>query len=210
MKSVVELKHPLAEDALATLRHRETKAPEFREALRRLALLLISDATRDLPLEAGTVETPLATSPAARLRARVAIVPILRAGLGMVAPVLELLPRAEVWHLGFYRDEATLEPVDYYSKLPSSDPPAVALVLDPMLATGGSAVAALGKLERWGVPDLRVLAAIAAPEGIRAVHERFPAARIHVSAIDSKLDARGFIVPGLGDAGDRLFNAEAR
>jgi uracil phosphoribosyltransferase len=141
-----------------------------------------------------------------RLAHRIAIVPILRAGLGMVEPVLELIPEAEVWHLGMYRDEATAQPVEYYSKLPADNPAHVALVLDPMLATGGSIRSAVGAMKKWGVRDVRVLSVIAAPEGIRIFHEEFPDVPVYVAAIDEELNSHKFIVPGLGDAGDRIFN----
>jgi uracil phosphoribosyltransferase len=133
-------------------------------------------------------------------------VPILRAGLGMVDPILDLIPSAEVWHLGLYRDEETAQPVEYYSKLPASGPLDVALVVDPMLATGGSATVALAALERWGVKRLKILSIIAARPGIEAVHRQFPVADIYVCAVDPELDSRKFIVPGLGDAGDRIFH----
>jgi uracil phosphoribosyltransferase len=140
------------------------------------------------------------------LAQRVGLVPILRAGLGMVDPILELIPTAEVWHLGLYRDEATARPVEYYSKLPATEPVDVALVIDPMLATGGSATAALAALKRWGVAHTRLLSIIAAREGIQAVQEQFPKTKIYACAIDPELNGRKFIVPGLGDAGDRIFN----
>jgi uracil phosphoribosyltransferase len=199
------VRHPLVEHHLATLRDRATPPELFRRALRSLAGLLAYEATRDLPLRAGRVRTPLAAAPARRVAARVGLVPILRAGLGMVEPVLDLLPEAEVWHLGFYRDERTLRPVEYYQKLPPRRPVDVALVLDPMLATGGSAVAALETLQRWGAREVRLLALIAAPEGLRRVARRFPGVAVHVCAVDRGLDGRGFILPGLGDAGDRQF-----
>jgi len=199
------VRHPLVEHHLATLRDRATPPEAFRLALRRLTVLLACEATRDLPLRAVRVRTPLAAAPARRVAARVGLVPILRAGLGMVEPVLDLLPEAEVWHLGFYRDERTLRPVEYYQKLPPRRPVDVALVLDPMLATGGSAVAALETLERWGARETRLLALIAAPAGLRRVARRFPRVAVHVCAVDRRLDARGFILPGLGDAGDRQF-----
>lgn len=204
------LDHPLVHHHLAALRHRDTPPERFRGALHRLAVLVAFEATRDLPTARGTVPTPLAPAPARRLRGRTGVIPVLRAGLGMVEPVLDLLPEAEIWHLGFYRDEATLRPVEYYKKFPKTRPVDTALVLDPMLATGGSAVAALAAVREWGVRRRKLLAVIAAPEGIRAVRRADPAAVIYVCAVDRRLNDRGFIVPGLGDAGDRLFNAVAR
>ena len=201
--------HPLVAHHVCILRDRRTPPEGFRAALRRLSVLLAYEAARDLPLEHTVVETPLAPAPAGRLDLRVGLVPILRAGLGMVDPILDLIPGAEVWHLGFYRDEQTRKPVEYYCKLPEGRPVEVAMVLDPMLATGGSACAALQALADWGVPQIRLLSMIAAPEGIAAVHARFPNVWIHVAAVDEKLNRDAFIVPGLGDAGDRQFNAPA-
>ncbi len=201
--------HPLVAHHLAVLRNMRTPPEGFRAALRRLAALLAVEATRDLPLRRRRIRTPLAPAEAQRIAPRVGLVPILRAGLGMVEPVLDLLPEAEVWHLGFYRDERTLRPVEYYCKLPPARPADVALVLDPMLATGGSAVAALAAVEAWGVPRVKLLALIAAPHGLRAVRTRFPSVAIHVAAVDPRLDRNAYIRPGLGDAGDRLFNAPA-
>lgn len=201
--------HALAACSLSLLRDQHTRPAEFRAALDRITMLLALQATRDLPMKDIRVDTPIATTSGHCLAVRVGIVPILRAGLGMVDPVLTLLPEAEVWHLGLYRDEETLRPVTYYSKLPHNEPVDVALVLDPMLATGGSACAALEKLTEWGVKDMRFLGALAAPEGLRCLRERFPAVPIHIAALDEKLDENGYLVPGLGDAGDRAFNATA-
>jgi uracil phosphoribosyltransferase len=208
-RNVVVVDHPLAKHHLAALRDRETPSSEFRRIAERLTFLLVAAATADLPTKRVKVRTPLAEADADRLAMRVGLVPILRAGLGMVGPALELLPEAEVWHLGFYRDEKTLRPVEYYKKLPPGDAVDTALVLDPMLATGGSAVAALDALAAWGVPVVKLLAMIAAPEGLKVVCDRFPDAQVYVCAVDSHLNERGFIVPGLGDAGDRTFNAKA-
>jgi uracil phosphoribosyltransferase len=169
-------------------------------------MLLAVRATEDLTTTTIEVQTPLAITRGSRLAQRVAIVPILRAGLGLVDPVLELLPTAEVWHLGMYRDEATALPVEYYSKLPANDPAQVGLVLDPMLATGGSIRTAVSALKKWGVKDIRILSVIAAPEGIEALTLEHPDISIYVGAIDQELNEHKFIVPGLGDAGDRIFN----
>jgi uracil phosphoribosyltransferase len=191
---------------LAAIRDRNTKPEEFRRLVRRLAVLLAYEATRDLETDAVTVATPLADAAAGRLRPRIGLVPILRAGLGMVDPVLDLLPEAEVWHLGVYRDEATARPIEYYRKIPAADPVDVALVLDPMLATGGSAGAAVSVLAAWGVPTIKLVSIIAARPGIEAVLKTFPRTQLYVAAIDEQLNDRQFIVPGLGDAGDRQFN----
>ena len=206
MSNIVEVSHPLIKHHLTRLRDKQTPPAEFRQLVQRLSTLLAYEATSDLTLAAAEIETPLTRMNGQRLGQRVGLVPILRAGLGMVDPILNLIPTAEVWHLGLYRDEETAEPVEYYSKLPASEPVDVALVVDPMLATGGSAIAALAALTRWGVQRLRVLSIIAAKVGVDRVHEQFPAANIFVCSIDPELDSRKFIVPGLGDAGDRIFN----
>ncbi len=209
MDNVVEIRHPLVQHHLRTLRNRTTPPAEFRRLVQRLSILLAYEATKDLALAPTPVETPLARTTGHALDQRIGLVPILRAGLGMVDPVLNLIPDAEVWHLGFYRDEKTLRPVEYYKKLPKDAPVDVALILDPMLATGGSAVAALEAVHGWGVKNVKLLSMIAAPEGLRAVRGAYPDTQTYVCAIDSHLNEHGFIVPGLGDAGDRTFNAQA-
>ena len=203
---VNEIKHPLIRHHLSRLRDLRTPPATFRHLIHRLAVLLVYEATKDLDVDEEVVETPLASTTGYRLKGRIGLVPILRAGLGMVDPVLNLLPEAEVWHLGFYRDEETLEPVEYYKKFPSTDPVDLALILDPMLATGGSAIAALKAVKKWGVNEVKLLVVIAAPEGIQNVEKHFPDTQIYVCAIDDGLDDNAYIVPGLGDAGDRIFN----
>jgi len=204
--SINVVDHPLAAHHLTELRDKSTRPPQFRVAVRRLAALLACEATRDLPVQETTVETPLAVTAGRRLQQEIGLVPILRAGLGMVEPVLDLIPDAQVCHLGLYRDEATAKPVQYYSKLPDENPVDLALVLDPMLATGGSASTAIATLTRWGANSIRLLSIIAAPEGIAAVQQDSPETRIFVCAVDQRLNEQKFIVPGLGDAGDRSFN----
>ena len=206
MSSCVEVQHPLVRHHISRLRDVDTKPAEFRQLVGRLAVLLAYEATQDLELTAGEVTTPLTTTTSHSLRQRIGLVPILRAGLGMVDPILNLIPAAEVWHLGLYRDEATAQPVRYYDKLPASGPVDVALVVDPMLATGGSASAALDTLQKWGVRRLKLLSIIAAPEGIAEIEESFESVQTYVCAVDEKLNDQKFIVPGLGDAGDRTFN----
>lgn len=206
MTFVTAVDHPLVTHHLARLRDASTPPTEFRALVQRLAVLLAYEATKDLRLTEVEVQTPLTKTTGHVLQQRIGVVPILRAGLGMVDPVLDLIPDAEVWHLGLYRDEVTAQPVEYYSKLPSAGPVEVALVLDPMLATGGSAASALAALRRWGVPMLKLLSLIAAPEGIAALEAQFPETQVFVCAIDERLNDRKFIVPGLGDAGDRSFN----
>jgi len=159
-----------------------------------------------LTVRKTSVQTPLTETVGAELDKRIGLVPILRAGLGMVDPILDLLPRAEVWHLGLYRDEATAKPVRYYDKLPAQHPVDVAIILDPMLATGGSAMAALMTLREWGVKQVKVVSLIASREGIETVESQFPEAQIYVCQVDPILNDQKFIVPGLGDAGDRIFN----
>src|SRR5262245_38718733 len=193
-----EVNHPLIKHHLSRLRDRHTPPTEFRQVVQRLAVLLAYEATKDLALQPLEIETPLTRMTGQVLAQRVGLIPILRAGLGMVDPILNLIPTAEVWHLGLYRDETTARPAEYYSKLPESEPVDVALVVDPMLATGGSATAALAALERWGVKKLKVLSIIASKFGVEAVRSKFPAADIYVCEIDPELNDRKFIVPGLG------------
>ena len=209
MDNVFEIDHPLVQHHLAVLRDKSTSSAEFRRLVRRLSTLLAYEATKDLELKPQTVETPLATTTCRRLGERIGLVPILRAGLGMVDPVLDLIPEAEVWHLGFYRDEKTLQPVEYYKKLPHGGAVEVAMILDPMLATGGSAVAAIKAVLKWGVRNVKLLSMIAAPEGVKVVQNTYPDTQIYMCVIDEKLNDRGFIVPGLGDAGDRVFGTPA-
>jgi len=206
MPTLVEVSHPLIKHHLSRLRDKHTPPAEFRQLVNRLAVLLAYEATSDLAVRPIEIETPLTRFKAQALSQRVGLVPILRAGLGMVDPILNLIPTAEVWHLGLYRDEQTARPVEYYSKLPHSEPVDVSLVVDPMLATGGSATAALAALKKWGVREMKILSIIASQFGVEAVHEQFPDAAIYVCAIDPELNSRKFIVPGLGDAGDRIFN----
>lgn len=203
---VVPVKHPLVQYHVTKLRDEATSPPEFRNSVRCLAELMAYEATKDLPMLKTRVQTPLAEADGVAIDGRLGLVPILRAGLSMVDPVLDLLPTAEVWHLGLYRDEATAQPVRYYDKLPQKRPVDVALVLDPMLATGGSVTAALTSLREWGVPHMKVLSLIGSREGVDAVASQFPEAQIYVCQIDPILNDHKYIVPGLGDAGDRIFN----
>jgi uracil phosphoribosyltransferase len=198
-------RHPLVRHKLARLRASDTAPPEFRDLVRDLTKFLFVEATQDLLTEAVTVQTPLAPAQGARLAERIGLVPILRAGLGMVDPIHAILPEATVWHLGLYRDHNTLQPVRYYDKLPARLPIDLAIVLDPMLATGGSAIAAVASLKRCGVRRVKFLGLIAAPEGVEALSKEHPDVAIHVGAVDSHLNEVGYIVPGLGDAGDRQF-----
>jgi uracil phosphoribosyltransferase len=198
-------KHPAVQHKLAILRDVATEPKKFRELVRELSWLLGYEALADVRLRAVPVETPLERIEAAQLGDRIGLVPILRAGLGMVDAMLELMPTAEVWHLGLFRDERTLRPVEYYNKLPDSATVDLCLVLDPMLATGGSATAAIEVLKRWGASRIKLVNLIAAPEGVAAVRSAHPDVPIHCAALDRQLDERGYILPGLGDAGDRQF-----
>ena len=204
--NVFELQHSLVQHHLSRLRAKQTPPAEFRQHVRVLATLLAAEATRNLALQPIKVETPIETTMCRELCGRFAAVPILRAGLGMVEPLAELIPQLEVWHLGLYRDEETAQPVHYYDKLPSHNPPHIAFVLDPMLATGGSACVAIQTLKRWGVPKIFMLSIISAPEGIARLQQEFTDVTVFTCAIDRCLNERKYIVPGLGDAGDRIFN----
>jgi uracil phosphoribosyltransferase len=197
--------HPLVRHKLTLLRDKKTDTVKFRQLVRELAVLLCYEATSDLDVYDMDVETPMGTARGSHLDESVGLVPILRAGLGMVEGVWELLPGAEVWHIGIYRDEKTLRPVEYYNKLPIEPRVHVCLILDPMLATGGSAVATVTILKRWGVRRIKFVGLIGAPEGLRALAEAHPDVDVYLAALDERLNDVGFIVPGLGDAGDRQF-----
>jgi uracil phosphoribosyltransferase len=202
---VVVSSHPILHHKLTELRDERTDPPRFRQLVRTLAVLLAHEATADLATVEGEVTTPLGRAATRSLADVVGIVPILRAGLGMAEGILELIPEAEVWHIGLFRDEATLRPTEYYNKFPARPRVTLALLVDPMLATGGSAVHACEILKAAGVPRLKLLSLIAAPEGIHSVTQAMPDVPIYVGAIDERLNEVGFIYPGLGDAGDRQF-----
>jgi uracil phosphoribosyltransferase len=199
------VRHPLVEDVLAALRDRRTTSDRFRQLAHRVSLLLVAEATRDLPLAATTVETPLETAAVHHLAARVVAVPVLRAGLGMLEGFLELVPRAQVGYFGIERDERTAVARRYYEKVPRDLGGARVFLLDPMLATGGSAAMAIEGLAELGARQVRLLSIVAAPEGLRHLETVVPDATVYTAAIDRELDARKFILPGLGDFGDRLF-----
>ncbi len=203
--NVTILRHAMVDHHLACVRDVRTTSAEFRRRMKALAGLVLLEATRDIGQQSTEVTTPLETMHCRTLAGRIAAVPILRAGLVFVDPLLELIPEAEVRHLGMYRDESTARPIQYYNKLPDTDAPGTGLVLDPMLATGGSAVRAIRALEQWGVDDIRMLAVITAPEGIAQLREHCPNVRIFCCACDRELNHQKFILPGLGDAGDRIF-----
>lgn len=205
MSTVQESKHPLVAHKLSRLRDINTEPKKFRELVREIAGLLAYEATSNLQTNEIEIETPLEKMKAQELKEKIGLVPILRAGLGMVEGIWELMPTAEVWHIGLYRDEKTLQPVEYYNKLPIDPRVSVCLILDPMLATGGSATATADILKKWGVKKIKFVGLIAAPEGIKAMQTAHPDIDIHIAAIDSHLNEKGYIVPGLGDAGDRQF-----
>ena len=205
MENVFPSSHPLVSHKLTKLRDKNTDPKKFRELVREISGLLAYEATADLLLLPASVETPLAISQGYELKEKIGLVPILRAGLGMVEGIWGLMPTAEVWHIGLYRDERTLKPVEYYNKLPVEPTVSVCLILDPMLATGGSAVATVDVLERWGVSKIKFVGIIGAPEGIALMRQRHPEVPIHLAAIDERLNEHGYILPGLGDAGDRQF-----
>jgi uracil phosphoribosyltransferase len=190
---------------LAKLRDAATDPKKFRELLREISALMAYEATLDLATRPAEVRTPLAPAAGVELTDKIGLIPILRAGLGMVEGFWELMPSAEVWHIGLYRDERSLKPVEYYNRLPVEPTVSVCLILDPMLATGGSAVATVDILKRWGVRKIKYVGLIGAPEGIRNLQEHHPDVPIYLAAVDERLNNVGYILPGLGDAGDRQF-----
>lgn len=197
--------HPLVQDALATLRDTRTTVDEFRRTARRISVLVAAEALRDVPMTEVTVQTPLEAAPGHRLAGDVVVVPVLRAGLGMLDAVLELVPTARVGHLGLQRDETTAVASQYYAKLPPGLSDSFVLMIDPMLATGGSAVSGLDRLAAAGACCVRIACIVAAPEGIAVVEARYPDAHIYTPVVDRALNAQKFILPGLGDFGDRLY-----
>ena len=205
MANLFVSRHPLILHKLTRLRDVETNPKTFRELVKEIACLLAYEATADLPIFPKDVQTPLAIAKGAEVKEKIGLVPILRAGLGMVTGVWEMMPSAEVWHIGLYRDEKTLRPVQYYNKLPIEPTVSVTLILDPMLATGGSAVATVDILKNWGVKKIKFVGLIGAPEGIENLFSHHPDVPIYLAAVDDRLNERGYILPGLGDAGDRQF-----
>ena len=209
MSKVVVMDHPLIQHKITHMRDKDTGSKEFRALLDEISMLMAYEATRDLPLEEKQIETPICPTTAQVLSGKkLGVVPILRAGLGMVDGILRLVPHARVGHIGLYRDPETLEPVEYYCKLPSDVTERDLIVVDPMLATGGSAVAAIQFIKSRGCKSIRMMNLIAAPEGIRRVQEAHPDVDIYVGHVDEKLNEHGYIVPGLGDAGDRLYGTK--
>ena len=209
MAEVHILDHPLIQHKVSILRDKNTGVTEFREVVGEIAALMCYEATRDLPLEDVTIETPIATGTFKRLSGKkLAIVPILRAGLGMVDTIIDLIPSAKVGHIGLYRDPETHNPVEYYCKMPPDISEREVLIVDPMLATGGSASAAITFLKGYGCKNIKLMNIIGCPEGIKAVTEEHPDVDLYVAAVDEKLNENKYIVPGLGDAGDRIFGTK--
>jgi uracil phosphoribosyltransferase len=205
MPDVHASNHPLVAHKLSRLRDKNTDSKKFRELVREISALLAYEATADLRIVPREIQTPLAALEGSELSEQIGLVPILRAGLGMVEGFWELVPSAEVWHIGLYRDERTLKPVEYYNKLPVEPTVSVCIILDPMLATGGSATATVEVLKRWGVRRIKFVGLIGSPEGIQRLHGAHPDVPIYLAAIDQGLNEFGYILPGLGDAGDRQF-----
>lgn len=206
---MILIDHPLVQHKVALLRDKNTGTKEFKEITNELATLMCYEATRDLPTEEAVVETPIGSATVRVLAGRkLAFVPILRAGLGMVDGMLALVPAARVGHIGLYRDPKTLEPVEYYCKLPNDIAERDVVVLDPMLATGGSACDAISMIKKRGAKTIRFIGIIAAPEGLERLQNEHPDVQIFVAALDDHLDSHGYIVPGLGDAGDRIFGTK--
>ena len=203
------VEHPLLQHKLSILRNKQTGTKEFRDLVGEIATLLCYEATRDLPLEEVEIETPITMAKTKVLAGRkLALVPILRAGMGMLDGMLTLLPAAKVGFIGLYRDEETLQPVEYFCKLPQDIAERDVLVLDPMLATGGSAAEAIGEMKKRGCKHIKLMVLVAAPEGIELITKKHPDVELYCGAVDEKLNEHGYIVPGLGDAGDRIFGTK--
>ncbi len=205
MATIHVSEHPLVKHKLTLLRDKETDPKKFRELTREITILLAYEATKDMQVEPVEVETPMAPSEGFRLQEPIGLIPILRAGLGMVEGIWELIPSAEVWHIGLFRDEETLRPVAYYNRLPVHPTVSVCLILDPMLATGGSAVKTVNILKEWGAHRIKFMGLIGAPEGVKNLTNQHPDVDLYLATVDDHLDENGFIIPGLGDAGDRQF-----
>ena len=209
MSKVMIFDHPLIQHKLSILRDKETSVKEFRELVSEIAMLMCYETTRDLPVEDVEIETPVAKATVKRLAGKkLAVIPILRAGLGMVDGMLRMIPAAKVGHVGLYRDPETLEPVEYYCKMPADIAEREVIIVDPMLATGGSAAAAVSLLKKRGCKHIKLMCIIAAPEGVKAMQEAHPDVDIFAAALDDHLNEHGYIVPGLGDAGDRIFGTK--
>lgn len=206
MAQVHVMDHPLIVHKLSLIRDKQTGSKEFREAVKEISMLLCYEATRDLPLKEVEIETPIARTKVRYISGKkLAVVAILRAGLGMVDGILDLIPNAKIGHIGMYRDPDTMQPVEYYCKLPHDVSEREVIVVDPMLATGGTASASIQFLKNYGVRNIKLISLLAVPESIEAIQEQHPDVEIYCASIDEKLNEKGYIVPGVGDAGDRLF-----
>lgn len=209
MENVITVEHPLIQHKLSYIRDKNTSSKDFRELVEEVAMLMAYEVTRDFPVEETVVETPMGPAQTKVIAGKsVAVIPILRAGLGMTDGILKIVPNAKVGHIGLYRDHDTLEAVQYYVKVPSDLGQREVIVVDPMLATGGSAVSAVSILKERSAHSIRLMCLIAVPEGIRKFHESHPDVKIYTASVDSHLDENGYIFPGLGDAGDRLFGTK--
>ena len=209
MGKVLVMEHPLIQHKVGIIRRKEVGSKDFREIISEIAMYMCYEATRDLKLQDVEIETPICRTTVKELAGKkLAVVPILRAGLGMVEGMLTMIPAAKVGHIGLYRDPDTLEPVEYYCKLPADCGEREVFVVDPMLATGGSCVAAIQMLKDKGVKNIRFMCIIAAPEGVKKLQEAHPGVDVYIGALDEKLNDHGYIVPGLGDAGDRIFGTK--
>lgn len=202
------LKHPLITHKLTQMRKKDTNTKDFRQNLDEIGGLMAYEITRDLPVHKVTIETPVATCETEEVKDDIVLVPILRAGLGMVNGICQLIPTVKIAHVGLYRDEETLQPHTYFEKYPADMKNAVVMVVDPMLATGGSAIAALDMVKKQGAKNIRLVCLVGAPEGVKAVEEAHPDVDIYLASLDEKLNEKGYIVPGLGDAGDRIFGTK--
>lgn len=209
MSEIIVMDHPLIQHKIGIIRRIETGSKDFRQMIGEIAMLMCYEATRNLKLVDVEIETPMCKTVVKELKGKkLAVVPILRAGLGMVEGMLEIIPAAKVGHIGLYRDPETLEPVEYYCKLPEDSSDREVFVVDPMLATGGSSVAAIQMLKEKGVKNIHFMCIIAAPEGVERMQKEHPDVNIYIGALDEKLNSHGYIVPGLGDAGDRIFGTK--
>ena len=209
MSKVVVMDHPLIQHKIGFIRRKDTGTKDFRQTISEIAMLICYEATRDLPMDEVEIETPICKTTVKELKGKkLAVVPILRAGLGMVDGMLQLIPSAKVGHIGLYRDPVTVKPVEYYCKLPADCSEREVFVVDPMLATGGSSVAAIQMLKDKGCKNIHFMCIIAAPEGVKAMQEAHPDVDMYIGALDEKLNDHGYIVPGLGDAGDRIFGTK--
>jgi uracil phosphoribosyltransferase len=205
MPNVFTSSHPLIAHKLTILRDKNTEPKKFRELIREISALLAYEATQDLETAPKSVESPMGQADGQEVKHAIGLIPILRAGLGMVEGIWELIPEAQVWHIGLFRDEETLQPVQYYNKLPTEPTVGLSLVLDPMLATGGSASATIAIIKEWGVKSIKYVGILGAPEGVALLQKDHPDVAIHLGTLDEKLNDIGYIMPGLGDAGDRQF-----